>query len=126
MTRSSSDTGRPGLLARWWAAIAPRRQGRGADDSSRHDPVYGNDSPYESGGEQGVAPARPTHTGPPRDRGSREPLGPATPDPGRPAGDTAEAHDEISPHDLPAGHPGRAEAERLAEEAPDGTTRGNR
>jgi hypothetical protein len=29
-------------------------------------------------------------------------------------GDTREAHDELSPHDLPMGHPGRAAAERLA------------
>src|SRR4051812_3838994 len=45
------------------------------------------------------------------------------------AGDTPEAHDEINPHDLPAGHPGREEAERQAEEQPgdDGarTTRGD-
>src|SRR4051794_9917487 len=45
------------------------------------------------------------------------------------AGDTPEAHDEINPHDLPAGHPGRAEAEHQAEEQPsdDGarTTRGD-
>jgi hypothetical protein len=45
------------------------------------------------------------------------------------AGDTPEAHDEINPHDLPAGHPGRAEAEQQAEEEPsdDGarTTRGD-
>ena len=44
------------------------------------------------------------------------------------AGDTPEAHDEINPHDLPAGHPGRAAAEEQAEEQPgDGarTTRGD-
>ena len=45
------------------------------------------------------------------------------------AGDTPEAHDEINPHDLPPDHPGRAEAERQAEEEPadDGarTTRGD-
>ena len=92
----SSDTGWRGSLARWWAGIAPRRQGRGADESTREDP-------------------HATHTGRPRDRGPREPLGPITPDPERPVGDTAEAHDEISPHDLPAGHPGRPEAERLAD-----------
>jgi hypothetical protein len=39
-------------------------------------------------------------------------------------GDTPEAHDEISPHDLPPGHPGRDEAERLAG-GEDGVTRGN-
>jgi hypothetical protein len=31
-----------------------------------------------------------------------------------PLGDTKEAHDELSPHDLPKDHPGRAEAERQA------------
>ncbi len=45
------------------------------------------------------------------------------------AGDTPEAHDEINPHDLPAGHPGREAAEKQAEEEPgdDGarTTRGD-
>src|SRR3954452_22312209 len=45
------------------------------------------------------------------------------------AGDTPEAHDEINPHDLPAGHPATKEAERQAEEQPrdDGarTTRGD-
>jgi hypothetical protein len=34
----------------------------------------------------------------------------------RPMGDTPDAHDEISPHDLPKGHPGRPAAERQAEE----------
>jgi hypothetical protein len=51
-----------------------------------------------------------------------------------PLGDTAEAHDEISPHDLPKGHPGRPEAEHQAEEhqaheradADGAVTRGNR
>jgi hypothetical protein len=33
-----------------------------------------------------------------------------------PLGDTSEAHDEISPHDLPKDHPGRREAERQAAE----------
>jgi hypothetical protein len=32
-----------------------------------------------------------------------------------PAGDTPEAHDEISPHDLPVGHPGRQAAEEEAQ-----------
>ena len=64
------------------------------------------------------------HDGPPRDEHSREPLGPLTPDPGRPLGDTAEAHDEIVPEDLPRGHPGRKEAEKIADEE-GGTTRGN-
>jgi hypothetical protein len=70
--------------------------------------------------------AEPTHEGPPRDENSREPLGPVTPDEERPAGDTAEAHDEISPHDLPKDHPGRKEAEREAAESESGTARGNR
>jgi hypothetical protein len=48
---------------------------------------------------------------PPHDSGAEEPLGP-------------EAHDEISPHDLPPDHPGRDEAEKLAG-GEDGTTRGN-
>jgi hypothetical protein len=51
------------------------------------------------------------------------------PDDSTPAGDTPEAHDEINPHDLPAGHPGRQEAEHRASEEPrdDGarTTRGD-
>lgn len=33
-----------------------------------------------------------------------------------PLGDTVEAHDEISPHDLPPDHPGRRAAERQARE----------
>ena len=36
------------------------------------------------------------------------------PDSETPLGDTPEAHDEISPHDIPIGHPGREEAERQA------------
>jgi hypothetical protein len=60
---------------------------------------------------------------PPHDKESDEPLGPVTPDEDTDLGDTPEAHDEISPHDLPKGHPGRQEAERQAGE--DGTTRGN-
>lgn len=80
----------------------------------------------DPGGEQQPPPDEPTHSGPPRDQESHEPLGPLTPDEERPAGDTAEAHDEITPHDLPKGHPGRQEAERQAEESESGTTRGNR
>ena len=60
---------------------------------------------------------------PPHDSDASEPLGPMTPDDETPAGDTPEAHDEISPHDLPPGHPGREEAERQAGSG--GTTRGN-
>jgi hypothetical protein len=62
---------------------------------------------------------------PPHDSEAKEPLGPLTPDDETPAGDTPEAHDEISPHDLPPGHPGRAEAERQAGGG-EGTTRGDR
>ncbi len=62
---------------------------------------------------------------PPHDGDADEPLGPMTPDPQTPLGDTPEAHDEISPHDLPLDHPGRAEAERLAG-GDDATTDGNR
>lgn len=53
-----------------------------------------------------------------------EPLGPFTPDDQTPLGDTPEAHDEISPHDLPLGHPGRQAAEEQAGRS-DGTTRGD-
>jgi len=42
----------------------------------------------------------------------------------RPLGDTPEAHDEISPHDLPPDHPGRRAAEEMAEEQSDGETSG--
>ena len=45
-------------------------------------------------------------------------------------GDTKEAHDEISPHDLPKDHPGRHEAERISgdrsERGDTGVTRGTR
>lgn len=44
------------------------------------------------------------------------------------AGDTPEAHDEISPHDLPPDHPGRQAAEEQAEQRSAGgapTTRGD-
>lgn len=61
---------------------------------------------------------------PPHDEEASEPLGPMTPDDETPAGDTPEAHDELSPHDLPKDHPGREQAERLAGE--EGTTGGNR
>jgi len=42
----------------------------------------------------------------------------------RPLGDTAEAHDEISPHDLPKDAPGRRTAEAQAARR-NGTTRGH-
>jgi hypothetical protein len=60
---------------------------------------------------------------PPHDKESDEPLGPVTPDEETDLGDTPEAHDEISPHDLPKDHPGRKQAEREAGDG--GTTRGN-
>ncbi len=66
----------------------------------------------------------PRAEAPPHDKEASEPLGPITPDDETPAGDTPEAHDEITPHDLPPDHPGRAEAERLAG-GEEGTTRGN-
>jgi hypothetical protein len=47
------------------------------------------------------------------------------PRPDRPLGDTPEAHDEISPHDIPVGSPSRRAAEDLAG-GPGGTTRGHR
>ena len=55
----------------------------------------------------------------PTDRG----IPKTEPDDSRPLGDTEDAHDEISPHDLPLDHPGREEAEEVAGGA-DGTTRG--
>jgi hypothetical protein len=61
---------------------------------------------------------------PPHDSEASEPLGPMTPDEETPAGDTPEAHDEISPHDLPPDHPGRSEAQQQAG-GEGGTTRGN-
>ena len=66
----------------------------------------------------------------PDERGSRhdgehsEPLGPFTPDKETPLGDTPEAHDEITPHDLPPDHPGREAAEEQAADH-GGTTRGD-
>ena len=61
----------------------------------------------------------------PHDGTKPEPLGPFTPDDQTPAGDTPEAHDEITVHDLPPDHEGREAAEREAEESEDGTIRGN-
>jgi hypothetical protein len=61
---------------------------------------------------------------PPHDKDADEPLGPATPDDETPLGDTPEAHDAITPHDLPKDHPGRQQAEREAREH-GGVTRGN-
>ena len=59
------------------------------------------------------------------DEEAKEPLGPLTPDEETSLGDTPEAHDEVSPHDIPKGSPGRKEAERLAGKER-GVTRGNR
>ncbi len=64
------------------------------------------------------------HSAAPHDDDAEEPMGPVTPDDETAAGDTPEAHDGLSPHDLPKGHPGRKEAEHLAG-GEDGTTRGN-
>ena len=66
-----------------------------------------------------------TQKAPPHDSESSEPLGPVTPDDETPLGDTPEAHDEITPHDLPLDHPGREKAERLAGDD-EATTRGDR
>ena len=63
------------------------------------------------------------HEAPPHDEDSGEPLGPMTPDEETPLGDTPEAHDEISPHDLPPGHPGREAAEQQSGGG-EGTTEG--
>ncbi len=64
------------------------------------------------------------HKAPPHDSESKEPLGPVTPDDETPLGDTPEAHDEISPHDLPLDHPGREKAARMAG-GEEGTTHGD-
>ena len=60
---------------------------------------------------------------PPHDSEASEPLGPMTPADQTPLGDTPEAHDEISPHDLQLEHPGREKAERIAG-GDEGTTQG--
>ena len=48
----------------------------------------------------------------------------AEPDSSRPLGDTAEAHDEINPHDLPKDNPGRPAAEQMVQ-GDGGTTVGH-
>ena len=53
------------------------------------------------------------------------PSVPDIPDGERPLGDTPEAHDEISPHDLPVDHPGRKAAEQQAGAPGGDTTRGD-
>lgn len=68
----------------------------------------------------------PDEQAPPHDDRTDEPLGPFTPDDETPAGDTPEVHDrDLSPHDLPKDHPGRQEAERLADASDDGLASGN-
>ena len=62
---------------------------------------------------------------PPHDDEHAEPLGPATPDDETPLGDTPEAHDEISPHDLRPDSPARKPAEHEAERSEDGTVTGD-
>lgn len=66
-----------------------------------------------------------SHQAPPHDEDEGEPSAPPGTDHETALGDTPDAHDEISPHDLPLDHPGRVEAERLAG-GESGTTRGNR
>jgi hypothetical protein len=58
-----------------------------------------------------------------QDAGDGMPAAHLIPD-DRPLGDTAQAHDEISPHDLPKGSPGRRAAEAQAARH-GGTTRGH-
>lgn len=58
------------------------------------------------------------------DNAAKAPPADILADDGRPLGDTDEAHDEISPHDLPIGHPGRQAAEEQAG-GDEGTTRGD-
>lgn len=66
------------------------------------------------------------HDAAPHDSEAHEPLGPLTPDDESPLGDTPEVHDDISPHDLPRDHPGRAalvrETDRRRREAVGGNT----
>lgn len=60
----------------------------------------------------------------PHDSEAREPLGPLTPDDQTPLGDTPEAHDEITPHDVPKDHPSRQAVEAEAADG-DGLVRGS-
>jgi hypothetical protein len=73
---------------------------------------------------KGYAEGMTEHDPPPHDDSSKESLGPLTPDDETAAGDTPEAHDELSPVDLPKDHPGRREAERQSGGI-GGTTEGN-
>jgi hypothetical protein len=75
-------------------------------------------------GHKGYAEVMTEHDPPSHDDTADEPLGPLTPDDETPAGDTPEAHDELSPVDLPPDHPGRREAERQSGGI-GGTTEGN-
>ena len=63
-------------------------------------------------GHKGYAERMTERVPPPHNENADEPLGPATPDTETPLGDTPEAHDELSPMDLPPDHPARKEAER--------------
>jgi hypothetical protein len=73
---------------------------------------------------KGYAEGMTEHDPSPHNDSSKEPLGPLTPDDETAAGDTPEAHDELSPVDLPKDHPGRREAERQSGGI-GGTTEGN-
>jgi hypothetical protein len=77
----------------------------------------------DTGHIRGMADDKPTHHAPPHDKDAHEPLGPFTPDDESAGGSTPEVHDDITPHDLPKDHPGRAEL--VDEVGEDGTTRGN-
>ena len=79
---------------------------------------------WDPGG-KGYAERMSERVPPPHNEDADEPLGPMTPDTETPLGDTPEAHDELSPVDLPKDHPGRKQAERDSEGV-EGTTKGNR
>ena len=65
------------------------------------------------------------HATSPHDDDAHEPLGPVTPDDETDLGDTPEAHDEVSPHDLPKDHPGRRAVEEKTGDHGDLTGSGN-
>ncbi len=83
-----------------------------------------DDPRHEPGPHDKETSDAPGHDPAPHDKEASEPLGPMTPDDETELGDTPEAHDEISPHDLPPDHPGREKAEDMAGGDAD-TTRGN-